>query len=115
MDYVVQKIVALGVPGIVLLVAMGASGWVGAAAITTALAALGGPFGMLGGIAVLGILVVISDGLAKYGFEKLLIASVKEMERRGVPRSRIIAKIRKYPISLGMKNKIIEKLSSLGL
>lgn len=61
MDYIVQKIVALGIPGIVLLVAMAASGWAGAAAITTALATLGGPFGMIGGIAMLGVLVIVSD------------------------------------------------------
>ena len=40
MDKIVNKIVGLGVPGLVLLMAMGISGWVGAAAITTALAML---------------------------------------------------------------------------
>ncbi|MDP3486811.1 MAG: hypothetical protein Q8S19_02620 [Bacillota bacterium] len=48
MDKLVTKIVALGVPGLILVVAMGVSGWAGGAAITVALA--GGPFGMLGGI-----------------------------------------------------------------
>ena len=59
MDKLVDKIVALGVPGLVLLIAMSATGWAGAAALTTALAALGGPLGMLGGIAVLGMLSLI--------------------------------------------------------
>jgi len=48
MDKIVSKIAALGVPGLVLLVAISATGLYGAAAITTALAALG-PFGMVGG------------------------------------------------------------------
>ncbi|MFC1604405.1 hypothetical protein ACFL5F_05185 [Planctomycetota bacterium] len=72
LDKVVTKIVALGVPGLVLLVAMAASGWAGGAAIVTALAILGGPLGMLGGIFVLGVLVLISNALAKYGFRKFL-------------------------------------------
>lgn len=110
MDYFVQKIVALGVPGIVLLVAMAATGWTGAAAITTALAALGGPFGMLGGIAALGVLVVISDGIGKYGFEKLLMASIAEMEKKGTTREEIINKIRSYPLTSEMKKKIINEL-----
>lgn len=61
MDRLVSKIAALGVPGLVLLVAMSATGYAGAAALTTALAALGGPLGMLGGIAVLGLLVFQED------------------------------------------------------
>ncbi len=110
MDYVVRKIVALGVPGIVLLIAMGATGWVGAAAITTALASLGGPFGMLGGIAVLGVLVLISDGIGKYGFEKLLKASIVKMEEQGVSRQEIIRKIKGYPLTAEMKAEILRRL-----
>jgi hypothetical protein len=55
LDTVASKIAALGVPGLVLVVAMAFTGFAGAAAITAALAMLGGPLGMLGGIAVLGI------------------------------------------------------------
>ena len=54
MDKLVNKIVALGVPGLVLLIAMHLTGFAGAAALTAALASLGGPLGMLGGLAVLG-------------------------------------------------------------
>ena len=41
MDKIVSKIAALGVPGLVLTVAIGATGLAGGAAITTALAAIG--------------------------------------------------------------------------
>jgi uncharacterized membrane protein len=112
MDYIVQKIVALGIPGIVLLVAMAASGWAGAAAITTALATLGGPFGMIGGIAMLGVLVIVSDGIAKYGFEKLLKASINEMEKRGTSSTDIIRKVQSYPISPSLKKRVLDELSS---
>jgi len=71
MEKIVTKLVALGVPGLLLLVAMSITGLAGAAAITAALAALGGPFGMLGGVAMLGITALVADGLATYGVDKL--------------------------------------------
>jgi len=58
MDKLVSKIAALGIPGLVLVTAIGATGLAGGAAITTALAALG-PGGILGGIATLGIIAFI--------------------------------------------------------
>ena len=63
MDKLVSKVAALGVPGLVLVVAIGATGFAGGAAITTALAALG-PGGMIGGIATLGGLGLIPEGIA---------------------------------------------------
>ena len=53
-DKVAEKIAALGIPGLVLLVAMAGSGFSGRAAIVVALATLGGPLGMLGGISFWG-------------------------------------------------------------
>lgn len=113
MDKIVDKIVALGVPGLVLLVAMAATGWVGAAATTTALAALGGPLGMLGGIAVLILLALISKGLATYGFEKIFVATVRKLHEKDVPKQEIGKKIQSYPISKGLKLKINHYLEML--
>ena len=72
MDELAKKIAALGLPGVILVVIMASTGLTGAAAITTALAFLGGPAGMLGGIAVLGLTGLITDALAKVGLEDLL-------------------------------------------
>jgi hypothetical protein len=72
MDDAVRKIAALGLPGVLLVIAMATTGFAGAAAITTALAALGGPFGMLGGIGLLGITALVTDALAKVGIEGFL-------------------------------------------
>ncbi|KST69886.1 hypothetical protein [Mastigocoleus testarum] len=113
MDQIVDKIAALGVPGLVLLVAMAVTGWAGAAAITTALAMLGGPFGMLGGVAVLGILGLISKGLAEYGFEKMFQAVVDELRNKGKSKSDIEKEVAWYPISRDLKLKIKDYLREL--
>lgn len=106
MDKVVDEIAALGVPGVVLLVAMAATGWTGGAAITTALAALGGPLGMLGGIAGLVVLALISRALVTYGFERLFRATVNKLRRDGVSADEIRKRIQGYPISGELKAKI---------
>jgi hypothetical protein len=72
MDEVVRKVAALGLPGVLLVITLGTTGFVGGAALTTALAALGGPFGMLGGIALLGIAGLVADALAKVGVDGFL-------------------------------------------
>lgn len=110
MEKIVEKIVALGVPGLVLLVAMSLTGLAGAAAITAALAALGGPFGMLGGIAMLGVIALASNGLTKYGLEKLAAAVIDGYLKQGMTREEIWAKVLSYPISKAYKRKIYELL-----
>jgi len=114
LDKVVSKIVALGVPGLVLLVAMAASGWVGGAAIVTALAMLGGPLGMLGGIALLCVLALISNALAKYGFERIFEASVKRFHGKGMSNEEILRKVDRYPISKSIKLKLKNSLEQMG-
>ena len=113
MDQVVDKIAALGVPGLVLLVAMAVTGWAGAAALTAALAVLGGPFGMLGGIAVLGVLGLISKSLADYGFETMFKAVVEEFKRKGKSKAAIEQEIESYPISRELKLKIKDYLRTI--
>lgn len=61
----------------ILLAVMDTTVFAGAAAITTALAALGGPFGMLGGIAALIAMGIASKALAQYGFPKIAEAVVR--------------------------------------
>lgn len=113
MDQLVDKVAALGVPGLVLVVAMAFTGWAGAAALTTALALLGGPFGMLGGIAVLGILGLISKGLAEYGFERVFTEIVEELNAKGKSKADIASEIESYPISRDLKLKIKDHLNTM--
>jgi hypothetical protein len=113
MDQLVDKIAALGVPGLVLVVAMAVTGWTGAAALTTALAMLGGPFGMLGGIAMLGILGLISKGLSDYGFEAIFIAIVDELKKQGKSKADIEREVESYPVSRDLKLKIKDYLRTI--
>ncbi|MCB9210936.1 MAG: hypothetical protein H6609_16335 [Ignavibacteriales bacterium] len=110
MDKIVDKIVGLGVPGLVLLFAMAYTGATGAAAIVAALAFLGGPLGMMGGLAVLGLIALLSRGLAEYGLEAILTAVMERFKTQGINKKSIIAKINSYPITKGLKNKIINKI-----
>ena len=114
MDKIVDKIAALGVPGLVLVVAMAATGWAGAAAITTALAALGGPIGMLGGISVLIVLALISKGLTTYGFEALFKATIRKLRKQDLSNGEIMDKVKSYPISKELKTKIMHYIDTLG-
>jgi hypothetical protein len=113
-DNVVSAIAGLGVPGLVLLIAMSISGWAGAAALTASLAALGGPFGMLGGIGVLGILVLISKSLTEFGLEKIFSAVINRMEKDGQSKEIIYQQIVKLPISSALKRKSREMLFGSG-
>lgn len=112
MDKIISKVAALGVPGLILIIAISATGLTGAAAITAALAALG-PFGMLGGIATLGVIGLLSQGLVDYGFDAIFTGVVKELYKRGETKSSILAKIDKYPISKSLKRKLKEELEKL--
>lgn len=113
MDKVITKIAALGVPGLVLLVAIAMTGLAGGAAIVAALALLGGPLGMLGGIGVLGLLVLISDALSKYGLEKIFSGVVIELRKKGISKEEIRNKINSYLISKSLKDKLFELLDLL--
>lgn len=110
MDKVVQKLVALGVPGLVLLVVIATTGLAGGAALAAALAALGGPFGMLGGLATLGVLALVSDAVAEYGMPKIFKAVVIGLEKKGYTREEIREKVRGYPITDSFKRKILSEL-----
>ena len=105
-DKIVSILIGFGVAGLVLLVAVEVAGVAGGAAIVVALAVLGGPLGMLGGIAVLAVLLLISKGLAEYGFEKIFRAVLRGLKKKGLSKSDILVKIESYPISRSLKAKL---------
>ncbi|MCB0743115.1 MAG: hypothetical protein KDC67_04365 [Ignavibacteriae bacterium] len=113
MDKIVEKIVGLGIPGLILLVAISVSGFSGAAALTTALASLGGPLGMLGGIGLLGLSLYISQAISKYGFERIYFKTIEGLYKKGETKKTILLKIEKYPISKSLKLKLKDLLQKI--
>lgn len=109
LDKIAEVIAGFGVPGLVLVMLMTSSPWFGAAAITSSLAALG-PFGMLGGIAVLGVLQFMSRALTKFGFEKVFSAVIVKLEEEGKTCEEIREEIGRYPISEELKRKLAKDI-----
>lgn len=111
MEKLVSKLAALGVPGLVLLIAVSTSGLAGGAAIVAALAALG-PGGIVGGIVTLGLIGLVAHGITEYGVEKISCAIIKELLRKGETKESILNKIAKYPISKSLKRHLREVVTS---
>jgi hypothetical protein len=114
MKEIIGIISGLGVPGLVLVIAMALTGFAGAAAITAALAALGGPFGMLGGIAALGILSLISKALAEIGVDALFDAVLDNLLKEGRSIDDIRGEVKGYPIPGPIKSEILRLLEERG-
>jgi len=110
MDEVVRKIAALGLPGVILLIAMAVTGLTGAAAITAALAMLG-PGGMIGGIALLGVVGIAADALSKFGLEALIVGIYKERYYRGETQANLHQEIEGLPISGDLKRLLKAELN----
>ena len=112
-DKVAERIAGFGIPGLVLLVAMSVSGWAGGAAIVTALATLGGPFGMLGGIALLGVLVFIASAIPKYGFWEIFKRVLNNLKEQGKTTEEILQEIDRYPIAGELKLKLRDYIENM--
>ena len=113
MDKVVDKIAAFGVPGLVLLIAIAVAGPAGGAAIMVALATIGGPLGALGGIAVLILISIISKAIAEFGAEAVAKSVIERLRDKGHTHEEIRKKIAGYPISRGLKAKLLAFLDNL--
>ena len=111
MDTIVNKIVGMGVPGIMLMVAISMTGLAGAAAITAALALLG-PGGMIGGIITLVVAGAIASAITEYGFDALFRAVIRKLYANGETKESIIAKIKKGPWSAKLTAKNIEDINT---
>ncbi|MBD2515586.1 hypothetical protein H6G93_11285 [Nostoc sp. FACHB-973] len=109
MDEIVRKFAGLGFPGVIVVILAVTSGGSSAAVIAT-LTALGGPFGIVGGIALLGLINVAGDAVAGYGIEAILKAIYKE---RSKTESVIflLREIKDLPITEDLKLKLKNELS----
>jgi len=110
-DEFVRKAAGMGLPIIILLIAMAGTGLAGAAAITAALAMLG-PGGMVGGIVLLGIAGLAADMLSKFGLEALLKAIYVQRLKNGDSKQDLCAEIDRLPISGDLKRYLKEALEA---
>ncbi|BAY42375.1 hypothetical protein NIES2111_67980 (plasmid) [Nostoc sp. NIES-2111] len=109
MDELVNKLAGLGVAGLVLVGLVATSSYAGAVAITTSLAILGGPFGMIGGAVALTLIAAISSAIAKYGVETLAKSVVKKLKESGRSEASIIQEINSFPmITNGLRSQLRE-------
>jgi hypothetical protein len=107
MDEIIDKLAGLGVAGLVLAVVIATTGFAGAAALTTALAVLGGPLGMLGGIGMLGLIAVAAGVISKFGIDAIAMGIVNSFKQNGKSSSEIISEIESFPIiTKSLKNKL---------
>lgn len=113
MDEFCEKLASIGIPALVFLAAMSATGLAGAAAITAALAALGGPVGMFGGVVAL---ITMGGGISlisRYGVSKIMIeVSKKIMENENLSKEEMFKKIDSYPITKSLKATIKSEIEN---
>ena len=110
---VVEKVAGLGVPGLVLLVAVASTGLSGEAAIVAALATLGGPFGMFAGIGTVVVSGFIAAAISKFGFEEIFKRVLKKLKEQGKTKEDILQKIDRYPIARGLKLKLKDYIKNM--
>ena len=58
----------------------------------------------------MGVIGLVSEGIAEFGFDAVFNAVVKELYKRGETKESILNKIEKYPVSKGLKRKLRESL-----
>lgn len=106
MDEICEKLAGFGIPALVFLGAMSATGLSGAAAVTAALAALG-PGGMVGGIITLLAMSGVFSVISRYGYSAVMISvSKKIMQNRNLTVEEMCQKIDNMLISRSLKARI---------
>jgi len=109
MEEIVKKLAGLGLPGIILVILIVASEG-SSAAVAATLTAWGGPFGIVGGIALLGLVTVVGDTLTGYGIEAILKTIYKE-RRKTEHLNSLVREIQDLPITDELKFKLKNELS----
>ena len=109
MDELVKKLAGLGLPGIILVILTVTTGG-SSAAVAAAITALGGPFGIVGGIGLLGLITVLGDAVAGFGIEAILKAVYTERSKTESVRL-LLKEIKDLPITDELKLKLKNHLS----
>lgn len=111
MDELVKKIAALGLPGIIFVIATATSGG-SVAAVVAMLSSLGGPLGLLGGLGLLGLVGILAEYLTEYGIEAILKLVYTERSKTDSVRF-LLKEIDELPVTDELKAKLREHLSEV--
>ncbi|MBD2194874.1 MULTISPECIES: hypothetical protein [Calothrix] len=109
MDELVKKIAALGLPGILFVIATATSGG-SVAAVVTMLSSLGGPLGLLGGLGLLGLVGILGEYIAGFGVENVLKLIYTERSKTESVRF-LLKEIKELPITDDLKLKLEHHIS----
>lgn len=108
LDEFCERLAGFGIPALVFLGAMSATGLTGAAAITAALALLG-PGGMIGGLVFLGVIGGGASIITKYGYHTIMINVAKKIQKKEeLSYEEMCKRIDKFIVSTALKAKIKE-------
>jgi ElaB/YqjD/DUF883 family membrane-anchored ribosome-binding protein len=108
-----QKLGDWGLPAMAFAIAVaevGTVGYAGGAVVAAALALLGGPFGVIGGLASLGVLTLIASAVSEHGIEAILIAGIRAWRAKGKSDEDLFGELNQWPIGDSLKAKIAERL-----
>lgn len=114
LDTVVSILAGVGGAGAVIVIVAATTGLVGAAALTTAISMLGGPFGILGGVFVTAGLSILVYNISKYGAGMILEKIAQKWKSDGKTLRDIekdIDDIPGYIVSEGVKEKTKKTIS----
>ena len=109
MDKIASNIAAIGVPTLVTKYMMGVSGKHGAPAFTTSMKAHGCG-NMYRGVAVWGVIGLVTKSGLEFGMEKLATAVIRQRVREGEPKEILVKQVEKLPVSSQLKAKIEQEI-----
>ncbi|NEO30639.1 MAG: hypothetical protein F6K36_09450 [Symploca sp. SIO3C6] len=111
MDEVVKKVAALGLPGVILVVAMATSGAMGGIGLISTIAGFGGPLGLAGGLAFLGLMTGVGDIISGYGIDAVLKAVYEERKKKESISS-LRKEVKELPISENLRFTLLNVIQS---
>ncbi|MEG4342629.1 endonuclease/exonuclease/phosphatase family protein [Microcoleus sp. A003_D6] len=105
MDYIIRNTIAIGLPALMLFIAIGATGKTGDAAVFSGLVKVGGSFGMLIGLGVLVFVGFVANYFSYFVVDSLLVRFYQKRRELEQP-EQLVTEIDKLPITNDLKIKL---------
>src|SRR6478672_7086726 len=105
MDYIIRNTITLGLPALMLFIAIVATGKTGDAAVWSGLVKVGGPFGMPLGLGVLVFVGFVANYFSNFVVDSWLVRFYQK-RRELEPPEQLLIEIDKLPITKDLKIKL---------